>query len=159
MRVKSANRLVWICNLLLIGALVAFGFHAFILPGSEPMDVRPPQGVPAIIDPVDDVSLDPLGTLANPLKPHLVAPQDETVRLIGTLAGTAYLFLARRRTFVNAYVDEAIDVEELRGWRLRAVSGDSARFSTPLGDQVLPLQEGPSAPFLRNQLPATEEPS
>jgi hypothetical protein len=156
---KRANALLWTGNLALILGIASFSLSSFILretavgagPASEPL-----PRAPSVVDVRDTVSL---AGLPNPLKDPIRMAQDDSVCLIGIdgIAGdpdaaTAYLFLAGRKLFVNAYAGEPIreaatgrEVSELSGWRLKSITSRGALFSTPQGELTLTLAPGPAS--------------
>ena len=156
MNAKRANILLWTGNLVLILGIASFAIGAFVFHESPNRMVEEPKLLPRVSPPVEVRDTDLLAGLPNPLKEPVVIPPIDVVCLIGIdgIAGdpktaTAYLFLAGRKLFVNAYVGEPIrdpgtggEVAELSGWRLKSVTSKGAVFSTPRGDNTLNLSDG-----------------
>ena len=145
MKVRRLNALIWTANVLAIGAITAFGLHSFVLHAPTLLGVQAPRAVPLANLDDDRISCGSLRELPNPLaETDAAAPEVQAVHLIGTMADTAYLYLVGRQTYVNAYLDESVDARELAGWKLKRVTVRSAAFSTPEGERVLALRDGPT---------------
>lgn len=151
---KKASGILRASHFLLMLGIPLFALNTFILHDHPVRQIDAPRSVPMNARETEPASPSTLKELPNPLQERRPPPPNEVVFLIGTdriandpTADTAYLFVVGRKINVNAYVGEPIrdeflgrEVAELAGWRLKRVTPSSAIFSTPAGEQILPIQ-------------------
>jgi hypothetical protein len=156
---KKANAFLWIGNVLLIIAIVAFAFQYLILPEARTRDVEAPISMPLLTNQVDLTDTTALAKLPNPLVPKITeaTPTGPSgpIRLIGTdsifgdpASHVAYLEILARKLNVNAYVGEPVrdestglEVPELKDHKLKSVTPKTATFTYPGGEKVLQIEE------------------